>query len=164
MPRRSRPILLAGIASMSALLLPAGRVACAQQATVTNTRGLDFGRIVAVGAGTVVVTPGVPGAKGYGVIVLNGGSPGPATFTVSGNAGKKLAYITFPSPSIQLTSVVKGVTSTMTVDTFQSSPAAGIGTPPAKAANVSVGATLHVKSPQAAGTYSGSFSLTVNYN
>lgn len=146
MRRCSRPILIAGIASLPALLLPAGREACAQEATVTTTRGLDFGRIVAVGAGTVVV------------------APGPASFTVSGNAGKKQAVITFDSPSIQLTSAANGVTSTMTVNTFRSLPAADTFVAPAAAADVSVGATLHVKSFQAAGTYSGAFSVTVNFN
>jgi len=164
MRRRARPILIAGIASLPALLLPAGREACAQQATVTNTRGLDFGRIVAIGAGTVVVAPGLPGATGSGVIVLNGGSPGPASFTVSGYAGKTQAAMTFDSSSIQLTSVSKGVTSTMTVDTFRSLPTADTFVAPAAAANVSVGATLHVTSLQAAGSYSGSFSVTVNFN
>lgn len=164
MRRRSRPILIAGIASLPALLLPAGREACAQEATVTNTRGLDFGRIVAVGAGTVAVAPGVPGATGNGVIVLNGGSPGPASFTVSGIVGNRQAVITFNSPSIQLTSVTSGVTSTMTVDAFRSLPAADTFVAPAAAASVSVGATLHVKSSQAAGTYSGAFSVTVNFN
>lgn len=164
MRRRSRPILIAGIASLPALLLPAGREASAQEATVTTTRGLDFGRIVAVGAGTVVVAPGMPGATGNGVIVLHGGSPGPASFTVGGNAGKKQAVITFDSPSIQLTSAANGVTSTMTVDTFRSLPAADTFVAPAAAADVSVGATLHVKSFQAAGTYSGAFSVTVNFN
>jgi hypothetical protein len=161
MPRRSRSLLIAGIASLSALLLPAGREACAQQVTLTNTRGLDFGRIVAVGAGTVVVSPGGGRPQASGVIVLNSGTPGPATFTVGGNAGKKSVLITFPNSSIQLTNA--SGSGSMTVDTFVSSPAANKLVAPSAAATVSVGATLHVNSPQPAGTYSGSFSLTVNF-
>jgi len=160
MPRCSRSLLIAGIASLSALLLPAGREACAQQVTLTNTRGLDFGRIVASGLGTVVVSPDGGRPQAIGVIVLNGGSPGPATFSVSGNAGKKSVMITFPTPSIQLTSG----SNSMTVDTFVSSPAAGkLISPASAAATVSVGATLHVKANQAPGAYSGTFSLTVNF-
>jgi hypothetical protein len=159
MLRRFRLTLIAGIASMPALLLPAGREACAQQVTLTNTRGLDFGRIVAVGAGTVVVSPSGGRPQGSGVIVLNSASAGPATFTVGGNAGKKSVLITFQSPSIQLS----GAGDSMTVDTFVSSPAANKLVAPATAATVSVGATLHVKATQTPGTYSGSFALIVNF-
>jgi hypothetical protein len=159
MSRRSRSIFIAGIASLSALLFPAGREACAQQAVLTNTRGLDFGRIVAVGAGTVVVSPGGGRPQATGVIVLNAGSPGPATFTVGGNAGKKSVLITFQTSSIQLTSG----SNTMTVDTFVSSPAANTLVSPSAAATVSVGATLRVKAKQAPGAYSGTFSLTANF-
>jgi hypothetical protein len=159
MSRRSRSILIAGIASLSALLLPAGREACAQQVALTNTRGLDFGRIVVIGAGTVVVSPSGGRPQASGVIVLNSGTPGPATFTVGGNAGKKSVLITFQNPSIQLS----GAGDTMTVDTFVSSPAANKLVSPAAAATVSVGATLHVKATQKAGTYTGTFGLIVNF-
>jgi hypothetical protein len=160
MLRRSRPILIAGIATLSALLLPAGREASAQQITLTNTHALDFGRIAPIGVdGTVVVTPGVTGAQGNNVIVLRNSSASPATFTVGGNAGKKSVMITFPSSSIQLS----GPGDTMTVDTFVSSPSANKLVAPATAGTVSVGATLHVKPTQKPGAYSGSFSLTVNF-
>jgi hypothetical protein len=162
MSRRFRSIRIAGIATLSALsalLVPAGREACAQQATLSNTHALDFGRIVASGAGTVMLIPGTTRPQGSGVIVLNSSSAGPATFTVGGNAGKKSVLISFQSPSIQLS----GAGDSMTVDTFVSSPAANTLVAPAAAATVSVGATLHVKAAQQPGTYSGSFSLIVNF-
>jgi hypothetical protein len=159
MSRRSRSILIAGIASLSALLLPAGREACAQQVTLTNTAGLNFGRIVVLGTGTVVVSPAGGTPQTTGVILLKSGTPSPARFTVGGNAGKKSVLITFQNTSIQLS----GPGDTMTVDTFVSSPAANQLVAPSTAANVSVGATLRVKATQKAGTYSGTFALIVNY-
>jgi hypothetical protein len=159
MSRRFRLTLIAGIATLSALLLPAGREACAQQVSLTNTHALDFGRIIVSGTGTVTLIPGTTRPQGSGVIVLNSASAGPASFTVSGNAGKKSVLITFQSSSIQLS----GAGDSMTVDTFVSSPAANKLVAPATAATVSVGATLHVKATQKPGTYSGSFALIVNY-
>jgi hypothetical protein len=162
MPRRSRPILIAGIASLSALLTPAGREACAQQVNLTNTRGLDFGRFVASTGGTVIVSPTSGRSRTGAVILLNSPTANPATFTVSKSSNgstNKSIVITLPANgSTRLTSG----SNSMAVDSFVSSPAT-LTVLTTTGTTLSVGATLTVAANQPPGSYSGSFSVIVNY-
>jgi hypothetical protein len=155
MSRRSRFILIA-------LLLTAGREACAQTITLTNTRGLDFGRFVANTGGTVIVpTTGAPSAT-LGVILLNSPTIGPAQFSLSrsktGGTIKSVSITLPANGSVQLTSG----SNSMAVNSFVCSPAtlATITTTPT---TLTVGATLTVAANQPAGSYSGSFPLIVNF-
>lgn len=162
MSRRSRVILIAGIASMPALFLPAGREACAQQINLVNTRGIDFGRFVAGTGGTVVLSPTGGRTKTGGVILLTSPSAAPATFTVSktnNGGGNKAVILSLPANgSVRLTS---GGNS-MAVNTFANSPAT-LTTVSIAGTTLSVGATLTVAANQPAGAYSGSFPLIVNF-
>jgi hypothetical protein len=162
MRRRSRPILVAGIASLSALLMPAGREACAQQVNLSNTRGLDFGRFVAATGGTVIVNP--TGGRSWtgGVILLNSPTANPATFTVSkgGNGGGGKAII-ISLPANGSTRLTSGSNS-MAVNAFTSSPAT-LTVLTSTGTMLSVGASLTVAANQPPGSYSGSFPLIVNY-
>jgi hypothetical protein len=162
MPRRSRPILVAGIASLLALLMPAGREACAQQIILSNTRGLDFGRFVAASGGTVIVSPTGGRTRTGGVILLNSPTANPATFIVSksSNGGaNKAVIITLPANgSTRLTSG----SNSMAVDAFVTSPAT-LTNVTTTGTTLSVGATLTVAVNQPPGNYSGSFPLTVNF-
>jgi hypothetical protein len=164
MSGRSRPILIAGIASMSAMLLLAGREACAQQVgTLTNTRSLDFGKFVAGTGGTVVVGTGGARSGTGGVILLNSPSAGAASFAVgTSGGGKPLKTVTFSLPSDSAVRLTSGSNS-MAVTAFVSSPPAGSANSINSTPTVSVGATLHVAANQPAGTYSGSFSLIANF-
>jgi hypothetical protein len=161
MARRLAVVLLLGP------VLLAGRAACAQQVTLANTRGLDFGRFAAGGGGTVTVAPGGLRSRTGGVVLLNSPSAGAAAFTVSlsGSAGggkggaNKAVVISMPANgSIRLTS---GAAS-MAVDAFTMSPDPLLAIP-AGGTVLSVGATLGVAPNQAAGSYAGSFPLIVNY-
>ncbi len=159
MSRRSRFILIAGIASLPALWLPAGREACAQQINLVNTRGIDFGRFVAGTGGTVVVSPAGLRTRTGGVILLNSPSAGQATFTVSksNNGSNKAVIISLPSNgSTRLTSG----SNSMAVNAFVNST---LGTVTTAGTPLSVGATLTVAADQPAGAYSGSFPLIVNF-
>jgi hypothetical protein len=162
MRRRSRPIFIAGIASLSALLMPAGREACAQQINLSNTRGLDFGRFVAASGGTVIVSPTGGRTRTGGVILLNSPTANPATFIVSksSNGGTNKAII-ISLPANGSTRLTSGSNS-MAVDAFVSSPAT-LTTVTTTGTTLSVGATLTVAGNQAPGTYSGSFPVTVNF-
>ena len=164
MSGRSRPIRIAGIASMSAVLLFAGREVCAQQVgTLTNTRGLDFGRFVAGTGGTVVISPAGARSRTGGVILLNSPSANSASFTVGvSGGGKPIKTVTFSLPSDTAVRLTSGSNS-MAVTTFVSSPAAGIANNISTTRTVTVGATLQVGANQAPGVYSGSLSLIANY-
>jgi len=162
MSRRSRFLLIAGIASMPALFLPAGREACAQQINLVNTRGIDFGRFVAGTGGTVVLSPTGARTRTGGVILLTSPSAGPATFNVSRSSnggGNKAVIISLPANgSTRLTSG----SNSMAVNAFNNSPAT-LTTVSVAGTALSVGATLTVAANQPAGAYSGSFPLIVNF-
>jgi hypothetical protein len=117
---------------------------------------MDFGTMVPTGtAGTVTVTPA--GARSSVNVDLLGGFPAAASFDVTGE-GANTYSITLPS-SATLTSGGN----TMTVDTFTDDAGA---TPTLAGGSdaFNVGATLNVGATQVAGTYSGTFAVTVNYN
>jgi hypothetical protein len=169
MPRRSLSILIAGIAALSALLLPAGREAHAEQAgSLGKTRDLNFGAFVpGTGIGTIVLSPA--GARTpNGVVLLNSSAATSAAFSatvvaINGNNKGNLKSVGFSLPSsIQLTN---GSGSSMTVDTFVSSPAAGVRSTIGlgSTVTVSVGATLRVSPNQPSGVYSGSFSVIADF-
>jgi hypothetical protein len=167
MSRRSLSILIAGIAALSALL-PAGREARAEQVgSFSKTRDLNFGAFVAgAGIGTVVVSPTGERTQS-GVILLNLSSATSAAFsamvvTIGNNNKGNLKSVSFSLPSsIQLTNG----SSSMTVDTFVSSPVAGARSPISLGATVtvSVGATLRVSPNQPSGNYSGSFTVIADF-
>jgi hypothetical protein len=52
----------------------------------------------------------------------------------------------------------------MTVNNFQSTPAAGAYTLAGATTTLNVGADLNVGANQASGTYTGTFNVSVNYN
>ena len=164
MSGRSRPVRTAGSLALSALLLFAGREVCAQQVgTLTNTRGLDFGKFVAGTGGTVVMSPAGARSRTGGVILLNSASANSASFAVGkSGGGKPLKTVSFSLPSDSAVRLTSGSNS-MAVTTFVSSPAAGISNNMSSTPTVTVGATLQVGANQAPGTYSGSFSLIANF-
>ena len=104
---------------------------------ITKTGDLDFGAVIPA-AGTDTVTA--------------------AVFEVSGN-GNAIYIITLPASA----TVTSGANS-MTVDKFKSNPL-GTGTLDATGNDsFTVGATLNVGASQVAGTYTGTFSVSVDYN
>jgi Domain of unknown function (DUF4402) len=131
---------------------------------------LDFGSALpAATAGTVVVPPN--GARtATGGVVLVGNSYNPSRFAGFG-ATLQTVQISMGANSITLNRTGGG--GTMTVDTWiiGSTPTAQLTTNPLVFTiassngifNFPVGATLRVGANQAAGTYSGTFTITLNY-
>ncbi|HVO51434.1 MAG TPA: DUF4402 domain-containing protein [Thermoanaerobaculia bacterium] len=121
---------------------------------------LNFGTIASGAAlGTVVITPA--GARsvtgGVGAVTDGANAPTAGVFTVTGAAGYGFA-ITLP-----VSATITSGANNMTVNTFASTPS-GTGTLTAGTATVNVGATLNVAANQAAGAYTGTYPVTVNYN
>ncbi len=124
--------------------------------SISSSGDMDFGTMVTTGtAGTVTVTPA--GARSSVNVDLLGGVPAAASFDVTGEGNANYS-ITFPS-SATLTSGAN----TMTIDTFTDDAGANPRLT-GGSETFNVGATLNVGATQAAGTYSGTFSVTVNYN
>jgi len=157
--RRFRPAgarALAALATLSAI-----SVAHAQQVVLSNTRGLDFGRFVAGTGGTITVSPTGVRSRSGGVVLLNSPTVGSASFNVgkSSNGAGKAVIISVPANGS--TRLNSGGNS-MAVNTFVNNPAS-IASVPNGGTPLSVGATLSVAPNQPAGNYTGSFSLTVNF-
>ena len=155
---RYRFIGVASIAALALLAAPA-RHALAQQLTLSNTRGLDFGRFVAGAGGTVILAPNGARSRTGAVVLLNSPTVGQASFNaIRATGNKNNVSISLPANgSIRLNSG----TNSMAVNNFVSTPAStgSVQTP----MTMSVGATLVVAPNQAPGTYSGTFNVTVNY-
>ncbi len=131
--------------------------------SITHTSshtGLSFGNIIAAATdGWVRVFP--DGTHDYDEVdrpsIL--GDITPATFTIMGM--NEAAYTIVLPTSV----VINSAGGNMTVNNFQSNPTAGTHNLPVSGSEtLSVGATLNVAAGQAAGDYTGTFSVSVNYN
>jgi hypothetical protein len=130
---------------------------------ISKAADLYFGNIVAgTNPGTVTVSHDGIRTKSGGV-TLPTATPGTITaakFNISGLPSATYS-ITLPT-STTITKI--GESEQMTIDNFTSNPS-GTGTLAANGEQtLSVGATLTVGANQPAGTYEGSFSVTVAYN
>jgi len=129
--------------------------------TLTNNGALSFGAFTAGSGGTITVAPGGGRMKTGSVILVNqSGTASAAQFTISGTPN---AVFTISLPIDGTTFLTDGGSGSMALNSFSSSPSvtgvlSGGGTQ-----TINVGATLSVGNLQGTGAYSGSFSVTVNY-
>ena len=131
---------------------------------VTNTAPLAFDTIAVNGAGTVVVAPNGNISCTAGALVCPGFNSSAAAFKVTGDTGTNVA-VTLPTTASILTLspwTGTGAAPTMTVDGFNTGFPSG-STIAATGTTFNVGGVLHVAAAQAAGAYSGTFSVSVNY-
>lgn len=129
--------------------------------SISNLQALTFGKFAAGSGGTVTVSPGGARSATGGVILLSSGSGSAASFRVSGDPGLTYDIVLPPDGRVQL---ANGTGQTMPVNSFTSNPAGAGQLDLSGAQTVTVGATLTVGAGQVAGSYSGSFDVTVDYN
>ena len=124
---------------------------------ITKTNDLRFGAFSpTTSAGTVTLsTAGARSASNVQLSSLNVG--GAAGFNVTGDTTATYA-ITLPSSA-----TLTGPGASMAISAFTSNPS-GTGTLTAGAGTISVGGTLAVGASQVAGAYTGTFSVSVDYN
>jgi len=124
---------------------------------VKNT-DLSFATIVpdSASSGTVTVSPA--GARTCPAPLTCSGVVSAADFSISGASG---ATYTLGLPS---SADISDGTNTMLVDNFTSSLGGPTGTLTGGAGAFQLGATLNVGAAQATGTYTGTFTVTVDYN
>jgi hypothetical protein len=128
---------------------------------ISNTADLGFGKFSAGTGGTVVIsTAGSRSATGA-VVLLTGTAGSAATFDVTGDGSATYA-ITLPGSDATLTRA--SGTETMSVGTFISNPSATGTLSGGGAQTINVGGTLTVGSAQVVGSYTGTFSVSVEYN
>lgn len=151
------PRLVAGVA-LAVMAVPASR---ALEMAIQNSQALSFGAFVAGSGGSVTVsTSGARSASG-GVLLIPSSEGSAAQFTVSGDAN---ATYTIQLPGNDFVKLA-GPGVDMTINDFTSSPSeAGGQLGTGGSQTLSVGGALSTGSDQAPGDYSGSFSVTVNYN
>ena len=129
---------------------------------ITSTQSLTYGSFVVNAAGgvTVGVNPLMRTANG-GVTLISSSSWSAASFSVTGDMNTTYA-ITLPANGV--VSLTSGANS-MALNDFTSNPAATSGQLYASGSQtLTVGATLSVIGSQATGDYTGSFTVTVDYN
>ncbi|HLO68807.1 MAG TPA: DUF4402 domain-containing protein [Holophaga sp.] len=128
--------------------------------TLSKTTDMNFG-VVAAGTTSGTVTLSAAGARtnAGGATPLSGGTVAAAAFAADGQANQTYA-ITLPASSVTLTSG----SDTMTLTGFTSSIGATGTLSSGGTQSFSVGSTLNVGANQAAGTYTGNFSVMVAYN
>jgi hypothetical protein len=170
-------VLAAGVIGMalpmsSAVAASAGatsRSRIVKPISIANTRDLDFGIIIrGTTAGTVTINAQSGARTKTGGVVLQGTTGfSSAAFTGTGTGGR-LVRLTIGTPAITLTRVGGG---TMTVNTFRiSNNGAAQQTlprnytlPASGSDNISIGARLNVAANQAEGLYTGSFTISMDY-
>lgn len=168
------PRLLAASAGLT-LLLFASPAAASPVAATKNAGGtatvlkslsllkvadLEFGEIVVAGAGTAVINPVSGALTTTGPLTPTGAAVHPATFTATGSRNS-VVNIRLPNAAVTLTRVGGG--GTMTVSNWTLDGNSNRKIPLNSAFNFNVGGTLNVGTAQPDGTYTGTFTVTVQY-
>lgn len=128
--------------------------------SVIKRADLDFGTLVVSGSGTAVIDPVSSSETVTGPIVTAGTAAHAAKFTATGSKNA-VALIRLPKNPINVTRV--GGTETMTVTDWTQDGTTNRHIPISDTFDFSVGATLNVGAAQAEGTYTGTFTVTVQY-
>ena len=158
MPNRKFALLLSALAwaAATASVSRAGPVGIGPA-----TQSLGFGSFVAGSGGTISVAVNPPGRSSVGgVLLLPSGSWSGASFSVTGDPAAAYAVTLPVDGTVALTSGPN----TMLVNGFISSPAATGQLGAGGSQTLRIGATLSVGNNQTSGSYSGSFSVMVEYN
>ena len=143
------------------------RVLTIKPLNIINTAPLDFGSIIpAAAAGTVIINAQT-GVRTRTVVTLAGGPFSRARFVAAGTPFRVVTLSINPSPTI----TISNGTSTMTINQLRVSANGGGPQPfgPNHALNAigvinfDIGARLNVGANQAPGRYTGSFTLTMDY-
>lgn len=148
--------LAVALAIFSVLTIPTQ----AAEIAIVNSSPLVFGSFAAGSGGTVTVSnSGMCSAGGDVIIVVSNCAT--AEFTVTGDPNFTYA-IDLPADNFV---TLTGPSGDMTITNFTSDPEGGNGLLSAGGSqNLSVGGTLNVSNNQASGSYSGNFTVIVNYN
>jgi hypothetical protein len=144
-----------------ALLL--GVLAPAQaRVTFASTQPLAFGRFVAGSGGSITVSPSGARSPSGGVILLqSSASAASFTFTDTNPPKSKTNFVITLPPDASV--VLSSGTNQMKLGTFTSTPATVSPITVNGTLQMSVGATLTVAPNQPKGNYSGSLSVSVDY-
>jgi uncharacterized protein DUF4402 len=158
-------VLLLSAAAADAAPVPArtdasGKATILSSLSVLKKADLDFGVLVAGGAGTAVINPANGALTLTGPLTSIGATAHAATFITTGSRNS-VVLIRVPTAAVTLTRV--GGTETMTVSNWTLDGSNKRKVPLSDTFDFSVGGTLNVGAAQAEGTYAGTFQVTVQY-
>ena len=156
----SLAIPVAGACAAPATQSAPAEVALLHPLTVIKRSDLDFGTIVASGAGTAVMDPVGGSIATTGALLVSGTAAHPARFTATGSKNA-VALIRLPKNPATLTRV--GGSETLTVSNWTVDGKTNRRIPANDTFDFYVGGTLNVASGQTDGTYVGTFTVTVQY-
>lgn len=141
-------------AAMAASADAQAKVKIVAPVTLVNKIALDFGTVVS-GTAASTVAVDAASARTCGTGLTCAGTPTASSFEVGGTSGE-IVVITVPSTAVTLTSGAN----TMTVTGFTAVSPITLG---ATVTTFRVGGTLNVGANQAQGAYTGTFSVSANY-
>lgn len=129
---------------------------------VTSTSQLSFGTFASGNASGTLVMSATGNRSATGGVTLVASNPGTnASVNLQGTPGTSFS-VSLPT-SVQLTAAVG--TATMTLGSFTTTLTAAQGSlNTSGSSSFGIGGTLSVGANQATGTYSGNFTVTLNYN
>ena len=141
------------------------RTAVLGPVAMLNLSPLDFGNIIPLAGGTVTINAQTAARTWTGVVPA-GGTPSHARFVATGTVNRVVSLTLAPTPIV----ISNGAVS-MTVNQLRVSVNGGAGQPigpnhnlgPSGVINFAIGGRLIVGANQAPGLYSGTFSLTMDY-
>ena len=129
--------------------------------SLVNRTSLNFGAVIAgASSGTVTIDPFTEARTTTGGVTAYGGTVSAAKFDGNTTAQSHLK-IDIPNGSITITRVGGGAT--MTVSNFTLNGNKNDWINATSLFTIQVGGTLNVGANQMAGTYTGTFTVTVNY-
>ncbi len=150
-------VMLFNVSSNAATVSGTSSATIVAPIAISQTTGISFGTLAPTGtAGTATLS--TAGAVTATNVDILGGSPTAGAYTVTGS-GSQGFTITLPSTDQTLSD---GGSETMTLNNFVSS----VGSSSALSSGTqsfTIGADLSVGAAQAAGSYTGTFDVTVNY-
>ena len=140
----------------------------ATPAVLTKTADLSFGKFATGAAGSITIsTSGVRTVSGGVLPSADGGTMTAATFVVSGDRGAAYSITHGGTSALSRTAGSETMLMTKFSDVSAANATTGTaagGTLNAGAQSIYVGGTLAVGANQAGGAYTGTISVTVEYN
>jgi hypothetical protein len=130
-------------------------------ATINKLNDMDFGALTVTTAGTATVDSTSGAVSTSGGVLFAGGLPHAAEFEAV-SPSKTVVHIRLPKQPVTVTRA--GGTETMTIDSWSINGAVTRNVVAHETFGFKVGATLHVAASQVEGTYTGTFTVTIDYN
>ncbi len=159
--------LFASTGAQAATQAGTSRVTTLRPISLVNAAALDFGSIVPGAATGRVTINARTGARTRTVVALVGSTFSRAQFVATGTVGRVVTLTVSPTASI----VISSGANTMAIDTLRVSANGGIARtfgqnytiPASGTITYNMGGRLTVGANKPAGIYTGTFSLTLNY-